>query len=550
MKQAVNVGRTLTQPSAEGVKETTTQVAKAAAKGAATGGWVGAARGAAVAFAKTNAGRRIIAIVAVLALVSALIVPAGLLGFMLLVSSNSTDYGNTYRSGQSVTQSGRDKGDVTEGIALGSQYGIRWELALAVREVAGEDTDLEPLGEILSHGKIRTLGAGATYVQGKGLVIGKNSSEQDAHNTERDFYEGALAEFGMDEPDAIKAYEMALKWALGELESCTTTPERATEEGEGDITLDDGTKVALDDVQVQNIKTIIQHASKIEDVTPDAVIISLMAARVESGFRNYANSSVPDSLNYPNDAIGSDHDSLGFWQMRVGSWGTVAELMDPAYQVKAFFGGKNGPNKGSPRGLFDIPNWQKLPKGDAAQKVEVSAYPDRYAEHEELAEKLFERFGAGVTFCSGGLGMTGEGGHPLGDPSIKIGWGYGPRDAFCNTNPLASCNHKGLDFGVKCDHPIFAIADGKVIHSGPEGGWGNSVVIDHGNGLTTRSAHMPNGGPRAKVRENVTKGQQIGTVGQTGNAYGCHLHFETLINGKYQDPEQVLTEMGVQLNAK
>ena len=58
----------------------------------------------------------------------------------------------------------------------------------------------------------------------------------------------------------------------------------------------------------------------------------------------------PESGSYPNDGNGSDHDSLGLFQMRPQSgWGTVAELMDTTYQARAFFGGPEGPNHGSRR---------------------------------------------------------------------------------------------------------------------------------------------------------------------------------------------------------
>jgi hypothetical protein len=82
-------------------------------------------------------------------------------------------------------------------------------------------------------------------------------------------------------------------------------------------------------------------------------------------------------------------DSLGLFQMRPASgWGTVAELMDPEYQAKAFFGGPSGPNSGSPRGLLDIAGWQLLDPGEAAQAVEVSAYPERYQNYQPVADSI------------------------------------------------------------------------------------------------------------------------------------------------------------------
>nr|AIA95675.1 CAZy families CBM50 protein [uncultured Leifsonia sp.] len=68
----------------------------------------------------------------------------------------------------------------------------------------------------------------------------------------------------------------------------------------------------------------------------------------------------------------------------------MAELMDSTYQVTAFFGGPTGPNYPSPRGLLDIPDWQSMDKGQAAQAVEVSAFPDRYRNYEPVAQTILD----------------------------------------------------------------------------------------------------------------------------------------------------------------
>jgi cell wall-associated NlpC family hydrolase len=81
-------------------------------------------------------------------------------------------------------------------------------------------------------------------------------------------------------------------------------------------------------------------------------------------------------------------------------WGTVADLMDAEYQAAAFYGGPTGPNAGSPRGLLDIEGWQHLPKGAAAQAVEVSAYPDRYAANEPVAEAILDAIATGTSTSS------------------------------------------------------------------------------------------------------------------------------------------------------
>ena len=97
-------------------------------------------------------------------------------------------------------------------------------------------------------------------------------------------------------------------------------------------------------------------------------------------------------------------------------WGTVAELMDPEYQARAFFGGPTGPNSGSPRGLLDIIDWQRLDPGEAAQAVEVSAYPDRYQNYEPVAETIL----AALTRAQPSGGSAGTGDAPVVPETSRI----------------------------------------------------------------------------------------------------------------------------------
>lgn len=147
-----------------------------------------------------------------------------------------------------------------------------------------------------------------------------------------------------------------------------------------EVTTADGQTFTLKTIQLTHAATIIQTGFQIEGVTRDGLQIALMSALTESNLWMPANTSAyADSGNYPHDGDASDHDSLGLFQMRPqAGWGTVPDLMDPTYQARAFFGGPTGPNRPSPRGLPNIPNWQTLTKGEAAQAAEVSAYPDRY----------------------------------------------------------------------------------------------------------------------------------------------------------------------------
>lgn len=175
----------------------------------------------------------------------------------------------------------------------------------------------------------------------------------------------------------------------------------------------DGHSVTLDGTQLGRAGTIITVGGQISGVGEQGVTVALIAALTESSLRMLANTSAyPESASYPNDGDGGDHDSLGMFQMRPQSgWGTIAQLMDPSYQAKAFFGGPTGPNYPSPRGLLDIPGWQSMSTGVAAQSVEVSAYPDRYANYQPVATAILAALtGTPLsTASSGGVGCLVSG---------------------------------------------------------------------------------------------------------------------------------------------
>ena len=115
--------------------------------------------------------------------------------------------------------------------------------------------------------------------------------------------------------------------------------------------------------------------------------------------------------------------------------------------------------------------------------------------------------------------------------SHSIGSGFGPRKA-----PIAGAStyHKGVDIGCAAGAPIVAAADGVVSYTGYFGGGGNTVIIDHGNGLSTLYMHMSSFG--TSVGASVTAGTTIGYAGSTGVSTGPHLHFAVRVNGSYVDP--------------
>ncbi len=94
--------------------------------------------------------------------------------------------------------------------------------------------------------------------------------------------------------------------------------------------------------------------------------------------------------------------------------------------------------------------------------------------------------------------------------------------------------HAGIDLRAPRGTPIRAAADGRVVFAGYSGGYGNMIVISHGNGIETVYAH--NSRNQVQRGQRVRRGETIGRVGRSGNATGYHVHFEFRRNGRPLDP--------------
>lgn len=297
----------------------------------------------------------------------------------------------------------------------------------------------------------------------------------------------------------------------------------------------DGRSITLNRQQLTHAATIMTVGGRTAGVSREGVVIALMAALTESTLRMLANpSAYPESLGFPNDGVGSDHDSLGLFQMRPASgWGTVAELMDPEYQAQAFFGGPSGPNGGSPRGLLDIPGWQLLDPGEAAQAVEVSAYPDRYQNYQPVAEAILTALTR--TQSDGGWAASADGTvvpetsrmvFPLPAGTYTNTDSFGPRiDPYTGVQRF----HAGSDLAARMGTPILVIADGVVTFAGQRGTYGGLIIVEHtvgGARVASYYAHMYNYGIHVTEGDTVAAGQHIGDVGSAGKSTGAHLHLE------------------------
>ncbi|CAN5867642.1 hypothetical protein BH23ACT8_BH23ACT8_04080 [soil metagenome] len=180
----------------------------------------------------------------------------------------------------------------------------------------------------------------------------------------------------------------------------------------------------------------------------------------------------------------------------------------------------------------------------------VAAAQEQEQEQEQGQEQEQEREQAAASRSSsggGGGGGRGGGGSPPpeeapastgrmqrpADGPITSRYGYRVHPIF-GTRRL----HAGIDFGGGYGAPIYAAESGTVISAGSRGGYGNTIVVDHGGGTTTLYAHQSRFAVSGGAQ--VGRGQVIGYIGSTGYSTGPHLHFEVRINGAPTDPAPYL----------
>jgi murein DD-endopeptidase MepM/ murein hydrolase activator NlpD len=114
----------------------------------------------------------------------------------------------------------------------------------------------------------------------------------------------------------------------------------------------------------------------------------------------------------------------------------------------------------------------------------------------------------------------------------RLASGYGIR-----LHPILKVRkmHTGIDFSATKGTPIYATGDGVITRITTEfGGYGKSIIIDHGFGFSTRYAHMNDF--KVKKGQKIKRGDQIGTVGNTGSSTAPHVHYEVMKEGKYVNP--------------
>jgi murein DD-endopeptidase MepM/ murein hydrolase activator NlpD len=268
------------------------------------------------------------------------------------------------------------------------------------------------------------------------------------------------------------------------------------------------TDLRLDRAQWSVARSIISVGKSL-DVPPRGWVVAIAAGFQESGLR---------PIRY------GDRDSLGVFQQRT-AWGPAAERINPVTATHMFFTGGHG----GQRGLLDIPAWQDLSVTQAAQAVEVSAYPNAYSAWETLAVQVVRRLAGTDTSCDPGTWTS-----PVGGAHFVLTAGFGD----CGVH-WAAC-HTGQDFAVPTGTPVLSAGAGVVTFAGWDGPYGNVVHVLHAGGIATWYAHLSQ--IRTRPGAQIDTGALLGLSGATGNTTGPHLHFEvrtgasTSSNGTPIDP--------------
>ena len=160
--------------------------------------------------------------------------------------------------------------------------------------------------------------------------------------------------------------------------------------------------------------------------------------------------------------------------------------------------------------------------------------------------------GGGSTGGGGGGGSTGGGGGDFAGVPVASGW-VKPASGYVTSSYggrllAGSTFHKGTDLsGGGCGGLIYAANSGTVSYAayGYNGGYGNYITINHGGNVQTAYGHIQPGGILVNSGQNVSAGDVIGLVGDTGFSFGCHLHYEVRLGGATTDPVPYMARQGV-----
>ena len=149
------------------------------------------------------------------------------------------------------------------------------------------------------------------------------------------------------------------------------------------------------------------------------------------------------------------------------------------------------------------------------------------------------RIGSGASLDAGEISLAGWARPTSGYINSVYGWSAQYGSSF----------HKAVDIGASCGQNIYAASNGTVVYAagGWNGGYGNFIVLDHGNGVQTAYAHIEDDGILVSAGQQIVVGQNIARAGTTGKSTGCHLHYEVRLDGTITDPVPFMADRGIQI---
>lgn len=301
--------------------------------------------------------------------------------------------------------------------------------------------------------------------------------------------------------------------------------------------------------QIKNAAIIINVGADMK-MPPRAWVIAIATAMQESRLTN---------LGFLGDR--NDHDSLGLFQQRPSTgWGTPSQVTNPVYAATKFY------DK-----LKTVKNWDSIALTRAAQRVQISAYPDAYAKHETLATQIVNILADGAgnavgnslsMVCASADQVSASGWtNPLaadgkGEQKMVVGSGFRtadrPRhqgvDLIVGTGTPVRSVASGIISRIKCDETFSGRKDCDVPGYPGKGGCGWMLEIRHAGNILTRYCHLVER-PNLRVGQRVAAGQVVGLSGTSGNSSGPHLHFEIHLNNDRSsasavDPVQFMAQRG------